>query len=177
MVFHDYTPNSIFSKHQNKAEIQNLDDSEVLISDMYFRPENLCSLNDLHSPEQSPWPQWPLEPHFNNKEILIMMFWSFLAPKLPMQVLFSWMHDHKSKFLLMYGTFSVRGCWGQPMLLFSKVVDETQMGKSRDYAARNISSKFSIFLPLRAISKKPYHYETPCNTHWVIFYAQVFILF
>ena len=33
MVFRDYTPNYIFSKHQNKAAIQNLDDSEVLISD------------------------------------------------------------------------------------------------------------------------------------------------
>ena len=33
MVFHDYTPNSIFSKHQNKAEIQNLDDSEVFNND------------------------------------------------------------------------------------------------------------------------------------------------
>ena len=33
MVFCDYTPNFIFSKHQNKAEIQNLDDSEALISD------------------------------------------------------------------------------------------------------------------------------------------------
>ena len=33
MVFRDSTPNSIFSKHQNKAEIQNLVDSEVIISD------------------------------------------------------------------------------------------------------------------------------------------------
>ena len=33
IVFCDYNPDSIFSKHQNKAEIQNLDDSDVLISD------------------------------------------------------------------------------------------------------------------------------------------------
>jgi hypothetical protein len=33
MVFCDSTPNSIFSKHQNKAKIKNLDDSEVLIYD------------------------------------------------------------------------------------------------------------------------------------------------
>ena len=32
-VFCDSTPNFIFSKHQNKAEIQNLDDTEVLIND------------------------------------------------------------------------------------------------------------------------------------------------
>ena len=33
MVFYDSTPHSIFSKRQNKAEIQNLDDSEVLTND------------------------------------------------------------------------------------------------------------------------------------------------
>ena len=33
MVFCDSTPNSFFFKHQNKAEIQNLDDFEVLIND------------------------------------------------------------------------------------------------------------------------------------------------
>ena len=33
MVFCDSTPNFIFSKDQNKAENQNLDDSEVLIID------------------------------------------------------------------------------------------------------------------------------------------------
>ena len=36
------------------------------------------------------------------------------------------------------------------------------MGNPRDHAARDISSKFSIFLPLRAIYFIPYHYETPC---------------
>ena len=64
---------------------------------------------------------------------------------------------------LNFSTFSVRGCWGQPMLLFWKLVDETQMGNPRDHAVRDISSKFWIFLPLRAILKKPYHYETPCT--------------
>ena len=33
MYISDSTPSYIFSKHQNKAEIQSLDDSEVLISD------------------------------------------------------------------------------------------------------------------------------------------------
>ena len=65
---------------------------------------------------------------------------------------------------LNFSNFSVRGCWGQPMLLFWKLVDETQMGNPHDHAVKDISSKFSIFLPLRAISKKPYHYETPCSS-------------
>ena len=33
MIFHDPTKKLIFSKHQNKAEFKNLDDSEVLSSD------------------------------------------------------------------------------------------------------------------------------------------------
>ena len=39
------------------------------------------------------------------------------------------------------------------MLLFQKLVDETQMGNPRDHAVRDMSSKFSIFLTLRAILK------------------------
>ena len=49
------------------------------------------------------------------------------------------------------------------MLLFWKLVDETQMGNSRDNTVRDISSKFSIFLPLRAIYFRSYQYETPCR--------------
>ena len=57
-----------------------------------------------------------------------------------------------SKILFFTDTLSVGGCWGQPMLLFWKFVDETQMDNPRDHAARDIvSSEFSIFLPLRAI--------------------------
>ena len=52
--------------------------------------------------------------------------------------------------------------WRQPMLLYWKLVDETQMGNPRVHAARDISSKFSLFLPLRDVYFPPYHYETPC---------------
>ena len=47
MVFCDSTPNSILSKHQNKAEIQNLEDSEVLISDF---PDIKTSAASMTSP-------------------------------------------------------------------------------------------------------------------------------
>jgi hypothetical protein len=49
------------------------------------------------------------------------------------------------------------------MLLFGKLVDETQMGNPSDHAVRDIASKFSIFLPLRAIYFRSYRYETPCT--------------
>ena len=53
------------------------------------------------------------------------------------------------------------------MLLFGKLVDETQMGNPRDHAVRDIASKFSIFLPLRAIYFRSYQYETPCTTEYL----------
>ena len=59
------------------------------------------------------------------------------------------------------------------MLLFGKLVDETQLGNPRNHAVRDTASKFSIFLPLRAILKKPYHYETPCICTCFRFYTQM----
>mgnify|MGYP001176564651 CR=1 FL=1 len=53
MVFDDSTP--FFSKHQNKAENQDLDDSEVLISHWSYWPL------------QPQWPQQPLKPYFIKK--------------------------------------------------------------------------------------------------------------
>ena len=37
------------------------------------------------------------------------------------------------KLMLNFSTFPVGNCWGQPMLLFQKLVDETQMLKPREY--------------------------------------------
>ena len=37
------------------------------------------------------------------------------------------------------------------------------MGNPRDHAVRDTASKFSIFLPLRAIYFRSYQYETPCT--------------
>ena len=48
-VFCDSTPNSIFSKHQNKVEIQNLDESEVLISDFQCISSSAASTTSLAS--------------------------------------------------------------------------------------------------------------------------------
>ena len=48
------------------------------------------------------------------------------------------------------------------MLLFLKLVDETQMVNPREHAARDILYKFLFFLPFRAIYFRSFHYETPC---------------
>ena len=81
---------------------------------------NLTSLSSLYSP-------------ISSKNFLIMMVWLSMASKWPIPNLLCGMDHQKSKFLLIYGTFSVRGCWCQPMLLFQKLVDETQISKSQEY--------------------------------------------
>ena len=96
------------------------------------------------------------------------MIGSFLAPKWPIMVLFCGMDHQKSNFSLISDTLSVRGCWGQPMLLFWKLVDETQMVKPLEPTIHHNSKKYLILLPLRAIYFRSFHYETPC-TEWHIF--------
>ena len=97
----------------------------------------------------------------------------FLAAKWPIMVPFCGLDHQKSIVLLISDTLSVGGCWGQPMLLFWKLVDETQMGSPCDHAVRDISSKLSIFLPLRAIYFRSYRYETPCNWAKLIYFSLV----
>ena len=48
------------------------------------------------------------------------------------------------------------------MLLFRKLVDETQMSTAPETTSYHSSKKFSILLPLGAIQNLSFHYETPC---------------
>ena len=63
-----------------------------------------------------------------------------------------------------FSTLSVRGCWGQPMLLFWKLVDETQISKPPEPTRHHNSIKLWILLPLRADLLYILQYETPCIT-------------
>ena len=67
------------------------------------------------------------------KKFLILMIWSSMAPRWPIIVIFCGMDNQKSKFLLIHGIFSVRGCWGQSRLLFWKLDDESQISKTQDH--------------------------------------------
>ena len=71
---------------------------------------SLCNLNGLNS----------LYSPISSKNFLILMVWSSLAPQWPILVIFCGMDHQKFNFSLIYGTLSNGGCWGQPMLLFSK---------------------------------------------------------
>ena len=48
------------------------------------------------------------------------------------------------------------------MLLFLKVIDETQMVKPPEPTSHHNSKKYLILLPLRAIYFRSLYYETPC---------------
>jgi hypothetical protein len=98
------------------------------------------------------------------------MIWSSTASKWPIPNLLCGMDPQKSKFLVIYGTFSVRGCWGQLMLLFWKLVDETQISKPKEYTDTFREILTSIFLSVRTILKETVQCETPCiKLYWLLF--------
>ena len=59
-------------------------------------------------------------------------------------------------------TFSVGGCWGQPMLLFWKLVLIIKMSTSQDFKTTFKYNLTCVFLSLRAQLKKPLCPRTPC---------------
>ena len=65
--------------------------------------------------------------------------------------------------ILNFSTFSVGGCWGQPMLLFWKLVDETQISKPPEPTMNHKSIKWLMLLPLRAELLFTLQYEIPCS--------------
>ena len=90
------------------------------------------------------------------------MVWSSLAPKWPIMVPFCGIDHQKSNFSLIFGIFSVGGCWGQAMLLFWKLVDETQMAAPREYTDAFIITKKLFLGGLRGLQSNSIWYETPC---------------
>ena len=58
---------------------------------------------------------------------------------------------------------SVGGYWGQPILLFWKLVDETQISKPQEYTDTFKQNLTCIFLSVRGILKETFQCETPCT--------------
>ena len=83
----------------------------------------------------------------------------------PIPVPFLGIDHHKSNFSLISDTLSVGGCGGQPMLLFWKLVDETQISKPPEPTMNHNSIKWLILLPLRAELLFTLQYEIPCKCH------------
>ena len=112
---------TFFSKRQNKAEVIT-QKSSVLIFQTLEPLQPQWSLQ----PQQPPWPQWPLQPHFI-KNITYCDGWIIPGTKMTNTGPFLWNGSSKIQFFTDISTISVGGCWGQPMLLFWKLVDRNQM--------------------------------------------------
>ena len=87
---------------------------------------------------RGPWGCWGLQSHQGNSAL----FWCL--EKINFLV-------GSGNITLKISTFSVRGCWGQQMLLFWKLVDETQMPNPPKATRHHDSRKLLSLLPLRAI--------------------------
>ena len=118
---------------------------------------SLCNLNGLNS----------LYSSIPSKIILILMVWSSMAPKWPIIVIFFGMDHQKSNFSLIYGTLSDGGCWGQPLLFFQNLVDETQMPKPQKYTDTFILTKKLFIVGLRGLQNISIPIERPCN-YWIL---------
>ena len=99
------------------------------------------SLSSLASPALFPprnsWSWW-FDHHWHQND----QYWSLFVEWIIKNPLFHW-------YLVL--TLSVGGCWGQQILLFWKLVDETQMSKPPESNRHHNSRKLSILLSLRAI--------------------------
>ena len=157
-----------FSKHENRIifalklnEFKIQDDLKVLSSN-FQGLKNFCSLialsslcnltglNSLYSP-------------ISSKNFLIQMVWSSMTWKWPIPVLFCGMNHQKYKFPLISVSFSVGGCWGQNMLLFWKLVDETQIPQSQEYTDTFKQNLTCTFLSIRGNLEYTLCHEGPCN--------------
>jgi hypothetical protein len=78
-IFHDPTKKLSFSKHQNKAEFKNLDDSEVLSSDFLDLRTSAASVTSTASTTSVA--SMTFTASFHQKKILILMVGSSLTPK------------------------------------------------------------------------------------------------
>ena len=160
-----------FSKHPNKAEFNDMDDSEVLRRDFSGLRTSVVSMTSTASTtsmtstasfHQKIYWFWWLDHswHHNDQYLTLFVEWIIKNP------IFHW-------YLI---PFSIGGCWGQHMLLFWKLVDETQMYKTPEPTRHHNSIKLLILLPLRANLLCILHYETPCMflTNMVFLYSFFF---
>jgi len=77
---------------------------------------------------------------------------------------FLWNSSSKIQFFTDFSTFSAGGCWGQPMLLFWRLGQETQMSTPPEATRHRILTQLLVLLHLRAIYFGTFQYETPCSS-------------
>ena len=75
--------------------------------------------------------------------------------------------------MLNFSTFFVGGCWGQPMLLFWKLVDETKMYEPPKATRHHNLLKLLILLPVRANLLCTLQSETPCRCYYALLFSRL----
>ena len=94
-----------------------------------------------------------LRPKESSRSLNSALFWCFEN-----KIIF----DESWNIMLNFSTFSVRGCWGQPISLFQKLITKTQISNPPEPAMDHDSLKLMILLPFIAIYFRSFGYETPC---------------
>ena len=89
-------------------------------------------------PLQPNWPQQPLKPNFPKKL-------HKPGTKITNTGDFLWNGSSKIQFFTDFSTFSVGGCYGQPMLLFWKLIHESQISKPPEATMHHNLTKLTHF--------------------------------
>ena len=71
------------------------------------------------------------------------------------------------KLMLNFSTFSVRSCWGQPMLLFKKLIDETLMPMPQKFTDTIILTKKLFLVGLRGFQNISNPVKRPCTKKYL----------
>ena len=125
-----------------------------------------------HRPLRPRWPLQPQKPYFT-KELPDSDGWIILGTKMTNNCHFLWNSSSKIQFFTDFSTFSAGGCWGQPMLLFWKLGQETQMSTPPEATRHHISTQLLVLLHLRAIYFSTFQYETPCMSEKLDFWWSI----
>ena len=114
-------------------------------------------------PQQPQWPQWPPQPHFIKKSTdpdgLII-----LGTQMTITSPFLWTGSSKIQISTKIGNISVRGWWGQSMLLLWKLVVIPKNIQSQDSKTTFKQNIACIFLSAGVNLKGTFQSETPCMT-------------
>ena len=118
-------------------------------------------------PQQPQWPQWPQQPHFIKK---FTDPDGLIIPSTQMTTTspFLWNGSSKFQFFTDIWYLSVGGCWGQQMLLFQKLIMETQISEIPEPTMDRNSIILMILLPFIVIYFRSQRYETPCTKESVL---------
>ena len=150
---------NISSKHQNKTEFKNLDDSEFRISDFPGVRTSAASMTSTASTTSIALLTLTTSYH---QKYADPDSWSFLTPKWPILVPLCGMDHQISNFSLIPNTLYVGGCRGQLMILFWKLVDKTKIGNPPDHAGIYYQ-KFQSLYPYELFTLDHFFMQNPVS--------------